>query len=106
MTVLEAHDVTKTYCDGGHVVHTVRGVSLAVARDEVLAIEGPSGSGKTTRLCILGCLLTPNTGDGMALRFALEDPVFDAVRDRPEFRALRLDLGFPVDPFALPPNQG
>src|SRR5215467_12651726 len=62
MIVLEAQDVTKTYRDGGHVVHALRGVSLTVARGEILAIEGPSGSGKTTLLCILGCLLTPTGG--------------------------------------------
>jgi putative ABC transport system ATP-binding protein len=71
MTVLEAHDVTKTYFDGRHEVRALRGVSLSVSRGELLAIEGPSGSGKTTLLCILGCLLTPTGGrviiDGRAV---------------------------------------
>src|ERR1700761_8197723 len=62
MPVLEAHDVSKIYREGHHEVPALRGVSLAVERSEILAIEGPSGSGKTTLLCILGCLLTPTSG--------------------------------------------
>jgi putative ABC transport system ATP-binding protein len=62
MSVLEAHDVSKIYREGHHEVEALRGVSMAVGRGEVVAIEGPSGSGKTTLLCILGCLLTPTSG--------------------------------------------
>ena len=71
MTVLEALEVTKTYREGRHEVPVLHGVSLAVERGEVVALEGPSGSGKTTLLSILGCLLTPSSGrvvvDGHAI---------------------------------------
>jgi putative ABC transport system ATP-binding protein len=60
--VLVARDVTKVFREGGTEVPVLHGVSLAVARGEIVALEGPSGSGKTTLLSILGCILTPTTG--------------------------------------------
>jgi putative ABC transport system ATP-binding protein len=96
MIVLEAHDVIKTYRDGGHVVHALRGVSLEVARGEVLAIEGPSGSGKTTLLCILGCLLTPTGG-----RILIEGQVVDAHRPGLLRDLRRRSIGFVFQQFNL-----
>jgi putative ABC transport system ATP-binding protein len=36
---------------------------MDVAEGEVVALEGPSGSGKTTLLSIMGCILTPSSGE-------------------------------------------
>jgi putative ABC transport system ATP-binding protein len=96
MSVLEAQGVTKTYHDGGHVVQALRGVSLSVARGEIVAIEGPSGSGKTTLLCVLGCLLTPTGG-----RVVIDGHEVDARRPERLRSVRRSSIGFVFQQFNL-----
>ena len=56
--MLRAREVTKAF--GAHQV--LGGVSLDVARGEVVCIIGPSGSGKSTFLRCLNFLEVPNSG--------------------------------------------
>ena len=63
MTVLEAHDVYKTYVGGdGSILHVLNGVNLAVQRGEMIAIVGASGAGKSTLMHVLGALDRPTRG--------------------------------------------
>ncbi len=61
-TIIEVHDLMKTYRVGEIDVHALNGVDLNVRRGEFLAIIGTSGSGKSTLFNILGGLTPPTSG--------------------------------------------
>lgn len=55
--------MTKSYGVGSGKTQVLRGVSLDVAKGELLALVGQSGSGKSTLLNIIGGLDQPETGE-------------------------------------------
>ena len=59
MSMLELHDVSKTYGEGAAEVRALAGVSLSVDEGSMVAVMGPSGSGKSTLLTIAGSLEEP-----------------------------------------------
>ena len=62
-TVLSVEGVTKVFEEGRQRVEVLKGITMRVEAGEVVALEGPSGSGKTTLLSIVGCILTPTSGE-------------------------------------------
>jgi putative ABC transport system ATP-binding protein len=61
--ILQTRRVEKHFTEGRETVPVLRGIDFDVHRGEIVSLEGPSGSGKTTFLSILGCILTPTSGE-------------------------------------------
>ena len=78
--MIEVTDIRKRFGD----LEVLKGVSLRVARGEVVSVVGASGAGKTTLLQILGTLSRPDAGrvliDG-ADPFALGDRALSQFRN-------------------------
>ncbi|RME71681.1 MAG: ABC transporter ATP-binding protein [Chloroflexi bacterium] len=60
--IIRVQNVHKSYLMGKEAVPALRGVTIDVARGEMLCLMGPSGSGKTTLLNLLGGLDEPGRG--------------------------------------------
>jgi putative ABC transport system ATP-binding protein len=63
MSLLELHDISKSYGEGAAEVHALDEIDLVVDGGQLVAVMGPSGSGKSTLLTIAGSLEEPTTGE-------------------------------------------
>ena len=94
--LLELRGIGKRYRMGETDVDALRGVDLAIARNEYVAFIGPSGSGKTTLMNIVGCLDRPSSGSYLlnGQRVAdLDDNALARIRNR--------EIGFVFQNFNL-----
>jgi putative ABC transport system ATP-binding protein len=61
--VISVNEVHKSYRRGANVTKVLSGINLSIDRGQLAFLVGPSGSGKSTLLSILGCILTPDSGE-------------------------------------------
>ena len=97
--VIVTRGLTRDYDMGGEVVHALRGVDLAVRRNEYVAIMGPSGSGKSTLMNLIGCLDTPSAGE-----YWLSGQMVSKMSDDQLARVRNKEIGFVFQTFNLLPR--
>jgi len=97
--VLSVNNLTKTYRSAGEEIEVLRGVNLAVAAGERVALTGESGSGKSTLLHLIAGLDRADGGEIVLADTSVAD-LTDAGR-----AALRRDrLGLVFQQFNLIPS--
>ncbi len=97
--VIVTRGIKRNYDMGGEVVHALRGVDVAVGRNEYVAIMGPSGSGKSTLMNIIGCLDTPSAGE-----YWLNGTLVSSMSDDQLARIRNKEIGFVFQTFNLLPR--
>src|ERR1700692_4996083 len=90
--VLSVRNLTKTYRSAGEPIEVLRGVNLAIAAGERVALTGESGSGKSTLLHLIAGLDRPDGGEVRLADSSISD-LGDA--GRAEMRRDRLRPVFP-----------
>ena len=99
-TVINIHNLTKTYIMGQTQVRALRGIDLSIDTNEYVALMGPSGSGKSTLMNLLGCLDTPTAGD-----YALDGKDVSKMDDTELAKIRNEKIGFVFQTFNLLPRQ-
>ena len=97
--VIVTRGLQRHYDMGGEVIRALRGATLAIRRNEYVAIMGPSGSGKSTFMNVIGCLDTPNEGE-----YWLNGQLVSTMKDDALARVRNKEIGFVFQTFNLLPR--
>ena len=97
--LLRLDDVAKSYAVGPVEARVLHGVSLRVARGDLVSVMGPSGCGKSTLMNVIGLLDRPTSGaywlDGVDAT-SMDDDALSLLRNRA--------IGFVFQSFHLLPR--
>jgi putative ABC transport system ATP-binding protein len=97
--VIVTRGIKREYDMGGEIVRALRGLDLAIGRNEYVAIMGPSGSGKSTLMNVIGCLDTPSAGE-----YWLNGTQVSKMSDDQLARIRNKEIGFVFQTFNLLPR--
>src|SRR5260221_3588339 len=97
--IIVTRGIKREYDMGGEIVRALRGVDIAIMRNEFVAIMGPSGPGKSTLMNVIGCLDTPNAGE-----YWLNGKEVSRMTDDELARVRNKEIGFVFQTFNLLPR--
>jgi putative ABC transport system ATP-binding protein len=99
MSLLELHQISKSYGEGPTAVHALDEIDLSLNEGQLVAVMGPSGSGKSTLLTIAGSLEEPTSGD-----VAINGEFLRAMSRNDKARLRRRTIGYVFQDFNLLPG--
>jgi putative ABC transport system ATP-binding protein len=99
MSLLELHQISKSYGEGATAVHALDEIDLSLNEGQLVAVMGPSGSGKSTLLTIAGSLEEPTSGD-----VAINGAYLRAMSRNDKARLRRRTIGYVFQDFNLLPG--
>ncbi len=97
--LIRLRGLAREYRMDAETVHALRGIELAIGRNEYVAIMGPSGSGKSTLMNVIGCLDTPTAGE-----YWLNGTEVSRMSDDELARVRNREIGFVFQTFNLLPR--
>jgi putative ABC transport system ATP-binding protein len=99
MSLLELHQISKSYGEGETAVHALESIDLSVDTGHLVAVMGPSGSGKSTLLTIAGSLEEPTSGE-----VCIDGASLQAMSRNDKARLRRRTIGYVFQDFNLLPG--
>jgi len=96
MDLIELRDIRKIYRLGEVDLPVLNGISMHVARGELVALMGASGSGKSTLMHVMGCLDHPSAGE-----YWLEGREISGLSETERARVRKQTIGFVFQNFNL-----
>lgn len=97
--IIDIRNLQKVYVMGDNQVNALQSVTLAITKNEYVALMGPSGSGKSTLMNLIGCLDSPSGGE-----YYLNNKLVSSMSDSELAQVRNKEIGFVFQTFNLLPR--